>query len=79
MGIGSQAGSAPLRAPKGWSMEKWLCWGSLGVAGVLLVLFVLDLFMQIPFGRISVTVDVLGALAALLVAYLAWDAYSDLR
>jgi hypothetical protein len=79
MGIGSQAGSVPLGAPKGWSMEKWLCWGAMGVAGVLLVLFVLDLVMEIPFGRISVTVDVLGALAALLVAYLSWDAFRDLR
>ena len=26
-------------------MEKWLCWGSLGVAAVLLVLFLLDPMM----------------------------------
>ena len=31
-------------AVKGLSMEKWLCWGSIGVAGLLLLLFLLDLF-----------------------------------
>ncbi len=64
---------------KGLSMEKRLCFGSMGVAGFLLLLFLLDMFFSFPFSRISVTVDVLGIIACGLVGYLAWDAYKDLR
>jgi hypothetical protein len=64
---------------KGWSMEKWLCWGAMGVAGLLLLLFTLDLFLQVPFGRISGTVDVITILASGMVFYLAWDAYRDIK
>ena len=66
-------------AVKGLSMEKWLCWGSIGVAGLLLLLFLLDLFLSFPFGGINVFVDILGILASGLVLYLAYDAFRDLR
>jgi hypothetical protein len=68
-----------MQAVKGLFMEKWLCWGSMGVAGLLILLFLLDLFTQIPFGRLSGTVDVLVILSCGVVFYLAWDAYRDLR
>jgi hypothetical protein len=64
---------------KGLSMEKWFCWGSMGVAGLLLLLFLLDMFASIPFGRISPSVDVITIIASGLVLYLAWDAYRDIR
>ena len=48
-------------AVKGLSMEKWLCWGSIGVAGLLLLLFLLDLFTGFPFYGISPAVDIMGA------------------
>jgi hypothetical protein len=60
-------------------MDKWLCWGSMGVAGFLLFLFLLDFFVSIPFGGVSGTVDFLGILASGLVLYLAWDASRELR
>jgi hypothetical protein len=60
-------------------MDKWLCWGSLGVSGLLLLLFLLDLILSIPFGGISKAVDVLGILASGLVLFLAIDAMRDLR
>ena len=66
-------------AVKGLSMEKWLCWASLGVAGLMLLLFALDLALEIPFGRISVTVDVFSLLASGVLLYLAYDALKDLR
>jgi hypothetical protein len=66
-------------AVKGLSMEKWLCWGSMGVAGLLLLLFVLDIALQIPFGGLSLVVDIIGILAAAIVVYLGWDAFQDLR
>lgn len=63
----------------GLPMEKWFCWGSLGVAGSLFVLFLLDVFLDMPFGGISVPVDILGALACGILLYLAWNAYRDIR
>lgn len=64
---------------KGRSMEKWLCWGSLGVSGVLLLLFLLDLVMKIPFGGLSIAVDVIALIACGLVIYLSWEALREVR
>jgi hypothetical protein len=64
---------------KGLSMEKWLCWGSMGVSGFLLFLFLLDLLLKFPFGGLSVVVDILGILSCAAVCYLAWDAFKDVR
>jgi hypothetical protein len=64
---------------KGLSMEKWLCWTSMGVSGGLLLLFLLDLFLGIPFAGLNKFVDVVCVLAAGVVLYLSWDAYQDLR
>jgi hypothetical protein len=61
------------------TMDKWLCWASMGVAGLLLLLFLLDMFLGMPFGGISKVVDVFGVLASGVVLYLAWDASRDLR
>jgi hypothetical protein len=60
-------------------MDKWLCWGSMGVAGLLLLLFILDIPLGIPFGGISTFVDILGVLASGVVLYLAWDASREIR
>lgn len=60
-------------------MEKWLCWASMGVAGLLLLLFLLDLVAGIPFGGVSPMVDIFSILAAGIVLYLGWDAFKDLR
>jgi hypothetical protein len=61
------------------TMDKWLCWGSMGVSGLLLLLFLLDLFLDMPFGGISKVVDVFGILASGIVLFLAIDAFRDLR
>ena len=66
-------------AVKGLAMEKWLCWSSMGVAGLMLLLFLLDLLLSVPFGGISATVDIFSILASGVVLYLAWDAMRDLR
>ena len=52
--------SSMMQAVKGLPMEKWLCWGSMGVAGLMLLLFILDLAFTIPFGGISKAVDILS-------------------
>jgi hypothetical protein len=64
---------------KGLSMEKWLCWGSMGISGFILLLFVLDVLFQFPFGRLSPIVDIFGIIACGIVLYLGWDASRDLR
>jgi hypothetical protein len=72
---------------KGLSMDKRLCWGSMGVAGVLLLLFLVDVILRffpalapfMPFGGISIVVDVIGVIACGMVLYLSWDAYKDVR
>jgi len=66
-------------ALKGLSMEKWMCWSGLGISGVVFLLFLLDLILGIPFGGISMAVDILALLACGLVGYVSWDALQDLR
>jgi hypothetical protein len=68
-----------MQALKGLFMERWLCVGSMGVAGLLLLLFVLDILLGFPFGKVSFLADVLGILASALVLYLGYDAFRDLR
>jgi len=65
-------------AVKGIFMEKWLCFGSMGVAGLVLLLFLLDVFVGIPYGKVIV-IDIFGLIVGGLVFYLAYDAYRDLR
>ncbi len=68
-----------MQAVKGLSMEKWLCWGSMGVAGLLALLFLLDMFIDFPFGGIPKAVSIVSLLTSALVLYLGWDAYRELR
>jgi hypothetical protein len=60
-------------------MEKWFCWGSMGVAGLLLLFFLLDAIIAIPFGGINLAVDIISVLCCAILLYLGWNAYSDLR
>lgn len=63
-------------------MEKWLCWGSLGVAGLMLLLFGLDLAVGVPFGGTSLSgmrmVDAIGVIMSALLLYMSWDALRGL-
>jgi hypothetical protein len=68
-----------MQAVKGLSMEKWMCWGAMGVSGFLLLLFLLDLFILFPFGGLNKFVDVLAVLSCGAVLYLGYDALKDLR
>ena len=44
-----------MQASKGLPMEKRLCWAALGVAGLLLIVFLIDLILDLPFGLRSVS------------------------
>jgi hypothetical protein len=69
----------PLERSKGSAMEKWFCWGSLGIAAALLPFFILDMFLSIPFGGAGWMIDSFGAASCGVVAYLAWDSMRELR
>jgi hypothetical protein len=73
----------PMQSVKGLSMEKGLCWGSLIVAGLMLLLFILDLIVGKPFGGSDLAgmqmVDIFGILASAVLGYLSWNALQDLR
>ena len=60
-------------------MTKYLCWGSMGVSGLLLVLFVMDLVIQKPFDKLDQTVDIVGAICCAILGYLSWEAHRDMR
>lgn len=59
-------------------MEKWLCWGSIGVCAFLVLLFLADLVFAI-LGRLSPTTNVITILASTIVIFLAWDTLRELR
>jgi len=61
-------------------MQKWMCLGAIGVAGLALLLCVLDLISGVPFGGGSyVLADIGGIIAAGILIYLAFNAYQDVK
>lgn len=60
-------------------MEKWMCLATMLLSAVVLVAFVLDLILKIPFGGLSLLVDVLGILAAAFTGYLGWESFREQR
>jgi hypothetical protein len=54
--------------------------GSMVVAGVVALLALSDLLTGVPFsGEHTKLMDILFLVAALIVGYLSWDAFRDLR
>lgn len=64
-------------------MEKWMCYAALGISGLMLLIFLFDLFTGSVFGGPDsnpfVTVDVFGVLASGVVAYLGFSALRDVK
>lgn len=67
-------------------MEKWLCIGSIVVAAIFFLLFVVDFVTGHPFGHgvpgydsDFLLVDIGGILASGVIAYLGWNAYQDVK
>ena len=61
-------------------MEKYMCYGALGVAALMFLLFLLDLLAGFPFGGGSFMIaDIFGLLASAVVAYLAYNASRDIK
>ncbi len=61
-------------------MEKWMCLGALGVAGLMFLLFLLDLIIEIPFGGGPfLLVDIFGLICSGVVGYMGFNALRDLK
>ncbi len=67
-------------------MEKWLCIGSIGVAVLFFLLFLVDLIIGFPFGGGTsgfsspfLLVDLFGLFVAGILAYQAWNAFRDVK
>lgn len=61
-------------------MEKGMCYGALGVAALMALLFVLDIVAGIPFGSGPfITYDVLGLICAGIIGYLGFSSLKDLK
>jgi len=71
--------ATPARAARGLSMEKWMCWGALGAAGLMALLFVLDIAIGWPFAGASLVLDIFGLLAAGVIAFLAIDTVREFK
>lgn len=57
-----------------------MCYGALGVAALMLLLFVLDLVAGFPFGGGSfVAADILGILASAVVGFLGYNALQEVK
>jgi hypothetical protein len=50
----------------------------MGAAGLVLLLFILDIAIGMPFGRSNIIVDVIAIICSIAVLLLAFDAFKDL-
>ena len=60
-------------------MPKALTWIGLVIAALLLLIFGLDLAMNVPFKGASAAFDITVIICALMLAYLSWNTLRELR
>ena len=63
-------------------MEKWMCFAALGAAAIMLIVFLMDLIVGVPFsgeagGGPFLIADIFGILASGVVGYLGFNALRD--
>jgi hypothetical protein len=58
-------------------MPKVFCIVGMVIAGILALLFTLDLALTIPFQRASIPMDIAFILCALGLGYLSWSTYRE--
>jgi hydrogenase/urease accessory protein HupE len=58
-------------------MPKALCILAMAVAGLLVLLFGLDLGLSVPFGRESIAMDVGFVIASVLLGYVGWATWRE--
>ncbi len=60
-------------------MTKKLIFGSIGAAGLVALVSILDLSLKFPFGGYSLVMDILYLIAAAIVLYMGWETYRENR
>lgn len=65
---------------KGAAMEKKLCIAAISIAALLLLAFLVDMILGIPFGGGStfLMIDIVGTIVGGVLLYLSWNALKDL-
>ena len=58
-------------------MTKKMIFASVGMAGLVALLAILDLALKFPFAGYSMTLDILFLVAALIVLYMGWETYRE--
>lgn len=58
-------------------MPKALCMSGMAVAILLVIFFLLDLIVGIPFKRASLTMDIVMLLCAVGLAYVSWATFRE--
>ncbi len=59
-------------------MPKALAISGMVIAGLLVLMFGLDLAVQIPFGRASLAMDVAILICGGVLGYMSWSTYREL-
>jgi hypothetical protein len=59
-------------------MAKALTFAGMGVAGLLVLLFGLDLAIGVPFGKASLFMDAAILICAAALGYMSWSTYREL-
>jgi hypothetical protein len=58
-------------------MPKALTISGMAVAGLLLLMFGLDLALQFPFGRASKAMDIAFLICAIVLGYMSWSTFRE--
>lgn len=58
-------------------MAKVMTFGGMAVAGLIALVFGLDLALGQPFGRANMLIDIGFVLCAGILGYLSWNAFRD--
>jgi hypothetical protein len=59
--------------------EKYLCLGSIIAAGLVVLIFLLDAAIGVPFGRKSILLDILFLIGGGLILWQGLETYRDFK
>ena len=60
-------------------MINRMIFASMGVAGLVALLSILDLSVKFPFAGYSLTLDILLLITSAIIGYLSWETYRENR
>jgi hypothetical protein len=60
------------------TMTKNMIFGSVAVAGLVILVSILDMTLKFPFGGYSITTDILFLVGAVIVLYMGWETYREI-